>query len=81
MKYIHHKELGLICFEVPQNHVKMIQRLGLDEKDIVSAGFITPDSTAVLRIQCGSHSVSLKKGAHALDTKRLQTNITIAKGF
>ncbi len=81
MKYIHHKELGLICFEVPHNHLKMIQRLGLDEKDVLSAGFITADSTAVLRINCASHSVSLKKAVGPLDTRRLQTNIEIAKGF
>lgn len=81
MKYIHHKQLGLIAFEIQHNHKRIIERLGLAEEDIVSAGFITADSTSVLRINCGSHSTSLNKAADRLDTRRLQTNIEVAKGF
>ena len=81
MKYIHHKELGLIAFEIQHNHKQFVERLGLAEADVVSAGFISADSVAVLRINCGSNSVGLNKCADPLDTKRLQSNITVAKGL
>jgi hypothetical protein len=70
MKYIHHKNLGLIVFEPRHTHLAMVSRLGLLPEDVSSAGFVgARDRFGVF---CHGESFRLKHKADKGDTFRIQ---------
>lgn len=70
MKYIHHKNLGLIVFEPRHTHLTMVARLGLLPEDVTSAGFVgAKDRFGVF---CHGSSTGLKRPSDKGDTFRLQ---------
>jgi hypothetical protein len=70
MKYINHKDLGLIVFEPRHTHRAMVSRLGLSPEDVSSAGFVgARDRFGVF---CHGESLGLKHKADKGDTFQLQ---------
>ena len=79
MKYIRHKTLGLIAFEPGHDHKQIARRLGLDEKDLLSAGFL--GTGRANDVYCFGRSPALGMTADVFDTVRLQAMMNAAKGM
>ena len=79
MKYIRHKRLGLIAFEPGHAHRQMARKLGFDEKDIESAGFLGTGNEK--DAHCFGMSIGLGLTADVFDTVRLQSMLKVAKGM
>jgi hypothetical protein len=71
MKYINSRRLGLVLFEPKHTHREMAQRLGVDDADTISAGFVGMHDPKTL--YCYGESPTLRKRSDRGDTFRLQT--------
>ena len=79
MKYIRHKTLGILAFEVRHNHKKLAQWLNIPEEDIESAGFVVSTDLTGPHLKCAGSSVSLNKHPGERDTNILNANVRTAE--
>jgi hypothetical protein len=79
MKYINHKTLGILAFELRHNHKKIAELLGIQEEDIESAGFVMSVDLTGPHLKCAGSSISLNKHPSERDTKILNANVKTAE--
>ena len=79
-KFIRHRTRGFVLWDAITeiSHLEMVQRLGFQEHEIHSAGFVSIDPAGLP--VCNGHSGSLNLGSNAADTPALRRQLGIQQG-